>query len=365
MRKTYTEDHIRKFITDGVVSFENDVDLNEYVQPGSIDIPVGKTAYLVKDKFIPFNNNVEYVVGRQTLQEISLEGDGGLLLKGQTYLIPSVDIDLPEDMEITLSPKSSIGRVDLLVRAIFDHVGYYDMIPAGAKGRVWLEVTPQSFNIRLKENLPVNQMKFFKVGDYSDLCLEDEPLLYDFNGKLVKSQIYNRDNLVFALNVPKNEIIGYVSRPTNNIIDLSKVGELEPEKFFTPIYASQVDTHGKITLEKDHFYILCTKECVSIPNHYSAEMIPIANILGDLRVHYAGFFDPGFGYRPDGETNGNAGVLEIRPYETLTVYDGQPICLMEFFENIGTPKKLYGFAGNNYGIQKGPRLSKYFKVKKQ
>lgn len=116
-----------------------------------------------------------------------------------------------------------------------------------------------------------------------------------------------------------------------------------------------------MTLEKDKFYILCTKEKVSIPTFLSAEMIPFSHNIGELRAHYAGFFDPGFGYGVNGEVHGTVGVLEVRPHETITVYDGQPICLMDFYKNSKIPEKPYGTANNNYQNQQGPKLAKFFK----
>jgi dCTP deaminase len=130
-----------------------------------------------------------------------------------------------------------------------------------------------------------------------------------------------------------------------------------PENFFRPIFSSD---GGKLTLEKDRFYILSTKERVSVPNHLSAEMVPFSHHVGELRAHYAGFFDPGFGYGAAGEISGTVGVLEVRPHETINIYHGQPICLMEFFRNSHAPSKPYGFVGSSYQGQEGPKLAKYF-----
>jgi len=138
------------------------------------------------------------------------------------------------------------------------------------------------------------------------------------------------------------------------------VGSHAAEAFFRPIYPSE---SGKLTLEKDRFYILATKERVSVPNHLSAEMVPFSHHVGELRAHYAGFFDPGFGYGARGEINGTVGVLEVRPHETINIYHGQPICLMEFFRNSQPPARPYGFAGSNYQGQEGPKLAKYFAPK--
>ena len=141
------------------------------------------------------------------------------------------------------------------------------------------------------------------------------------------------------------------------MVDLSLIGKHERDDFFRPI---RCDGKGRLTLEKDRFYILATKEHISVPLEISGEMIPFSHLVGELRAHYAGFFDPGFGYGAEGERKGTVAVLEVRPHETITIYDGQPICLMEFFKNTARPAKPYGYSGNNYAEQCGPKLAKYF-----
>ena len=160
---------------------------------------------------------------------------------------------------------------------------------------------------------------------------------------------------LLRMSVPEDNIIGYVARTTNSIIDLSKIKEYNRNEFFKEVKMIE-SGHSKVLLEKDKFYILKTRDFVQIPPHLSAEMIPLNNLLGEFRVHYAGFFDPGFGYK----INGNQGVLEIRPHENLVIYDEQPICSMKFYRNRDIPEKIYGLAGNNYSKQKGIKLAKYF-----
>ena len=152
-------------------------------------------------------------------------------------------------------------------------------------------------------------------------------------------------------------LAGYEAVATNEIVDMSNIGGHDPAKFFRPVYA---EAGGKLTLEKDRFYILSTKERVSIPLSLSGEMVPFSHHVGELRAHYAGFFDPGFGYGASGELRGAVGVLEVRPHETIKIYDGQPICLMEFFRNSEIPAAPYGSVGNNHQGQQGPKLAKYF-----
>ena len=140
------------------------------------------------------------------------------------------------------------------------------------------------------------------------------------------------------------------------MIDLNKVNEYDRNEFFDEVKTIE-SGHTKILLEENKFYILKTRDFIQIPPGLSAEMIPLNNLLGEFRVHYAGFFDPGFGYN----IKGNQGILEVRPHENLVIYNEQPICSMKFYKNREVPEKIYGFAGNNYAKQKSIKLAKYFK----
>ncbi|MFP4111420.1 MAG: 2'-deoxycytidine 5'-triphosphate deaminase domain-containing protein [Candidatus Woesearchaeota archaeon] len=367
MKVALVDRDIKKLIADKKISSAFGFDLDGHTQPASIDLPVGDFAYVLKQKFLPFNNDVDYILERFTIEKVDLR-ESGILYKGITYLIPTIDVNLPDGTYAKMSPKSSIGRVDLLVRSIFDRVGLYDSVPPGSKGRVWIEVTPQSFNIRLKKGMPLNQMMLFEnIGanssDHREVlnsaCLGDDCFVYDENGYPLDANFYEK-KLLMTLNAKKGSFVGYSGRHTNEVIDLSKKDEYDPNKFFKSIVTGNND-HGKLTLEKDRFYILSTKERISVPLDYSSEMIPFFNQVGELRVHYAGFFDPGFGYGKEGEVKGCVAVLEVRPHENITIYDGQPICLMEFFKNKSMPDNPYGFSNNNYSSQTKVRLAKYFR----
>lgn len=327
-----------------VTSFH--ADLEEYVQPASIDLPLGGQAYMVKQKFLPFQQKVQYVVDKITLESRDLSA-GATLYRGFTYLIPCLEVNLPKNLKARISPKSSIGRVDVLVRAVLDYSGLYDSLPGGSKGMVWLEVTPQSFNVHVKKGLPLAQIRLFEDVTSSETV---KPEFFDANGSST-SPLKVDGKTVLSLAV--SGFVGYEAVHTNEVIDLTKRAQYDVSKFFRPV---QVQSNKKIVLSKDRFYILGTKENIFVPGNVSVEMVPFSHLVGELRAHYAGFFDPGFG-----EGKGATGVLEIRPHEMLTVYDGQPIVMIESFMNKSIPSTLYGAAGNNYQNQSGPRLAKYFK----
>eukprot|EP00939_MAST-03C_sp_MAST-3C-sp1_P003886 g3886.t1 len=392
------------------------IDLHPFVQPASLDVPiVGGAVFLVKEKVLPYKKKIIDLLPDLRLDEFSLaHGDGTLLLKGQTYLLYVGKVTLPKHCRGHLSPKSSIGRVDLMVRGVVDGCGLYDTIPSGKTSTLWLEITPQSFNVRIRKGLALTQLMIFSKGTFGkggrtlsvvdenvkpfDAADREEPadrkvmeaaatfaspelpaprsrrlrersissssasatsLLYDESGKALPVETLRGGAVVLHLRVPTDpkDIVGYEAKHTSEVVDLSKRGAHDKSVFFRPILCNST---GRLTLEKDRFYILATKEHISVPLDISGEMVPFSNLVGELRAHYAGFFDPGFGYGKSGEKRGTVAVLEVRPHETITIYDGQPICLMEFFRNSRVPAKPYGFSGNNYAEQTGPKLAKYF-----
>lgn len=368
--------------------------LEEYVQPASIDIPIGRQCFLLRDKVLPFKRKVDTLLEEEELvlskQQVE-QGGKFLLLRGQTYLFPCGSVKLGPEQFGSLSPKSSIGRVDLMVRGIFDECGLYDTITG--EGSLWMEVTPRSFNVSVREGQALSQLMVFETRRASDVTSTPAPLpplskeavlSFDELGNQLPLHVH-RGMLVLSLDVApfkntdsgsdvdndssaaataaagaedKQFLVGYEAIPTSAVLDLSTVKANCAADFFRPVYRNP--NKMCVTLEKDKFYILSTKERIAIPTHLSAEMVPFSQHVGELRAHYAGFFDPGFGYGREGEIKGTAGVLEVRPHETITVYDGQPICLMEFFNNSKPPKEPYGFAQNHYQNQRGPRLAKYF-----
>lgn len=335
-----------------IQTLQDDIDLLTYIQPASLDIPVSNKAYLVNYKFLPFNKKIREVIKDIKLEELNLD-ENPILFKNQTYLIPCLKLNnIDEDLVLKASPKSSIGRIDMMVRAINDNSAYYDYIEK-SDGILWLEVTPQSFNVRLKTGIAISQLMLLK-RTADNVNLKDEDLIYNRDGHKLKNNMYKNDEIILEIEIPKHRVIGYVARKTNNIIDLSKKDHCKLD-YFKEIKFIEKD--NRIILEKDKFYILRTKNFIQIPPKYSAEMLPLNNIFGEFRVHYAGFFDPGFGYL----NKGNQGVLEVRPHEDLMICDGQPICSMKFYNNKEIPNKIYGQAKNNYSSQRDIKLSKYFK----
>lgn len=350
MNKAIVDKEFNNLISKSKI-YSDDFELSSYVQPASIDLPIGNVAYLIKEKFLPYNKKISDIVENNSIEMINLD-KGAVLLKGQTYLIPSINIDFTNTNYYgSISPKSSIGRIDLMVRSIFDNFGLYDTIDLEFKGQIFIEVSPQSFNVKVKKGLALSQMMIFDSSLNSKVNFDFEKLIFDENKNLIKNKLY-KNSLILSVAIPNNKILGFEAISTNEIIDLSIINSLNYTDFFREIRINS----NKFTLQKDKFYILYIKENIRIPNNLSSEMLPFSHLIGELRAHYAGFFDPGFGSK-----FGCSAVLEVRPHETITIFDGQPICLMDFFENSSLPDKLYGDNKNNYQNQNGPKLAKYFK----
>jgi len=341
---------LRKFVKDG--NFTSECDILSEVQPAGIDLPLGSRACMIANKFIPFRKKISYVVGKTTIEEFDLT-DGAVFYKGHTYIVKIGDIKIPKGIVAKVSPKSSIGRIDLMVRAVCDNSGLYDFIPEDTSGELWLEITPQSFNVKVYKGTTLTQLRLFDTTVYESSKEKDNDavFVYDNDNKRLPQKMFDK-KLILHLAVDIDSVVGYEALPVNNLIDLKKTDH-EWRKFFKKIEYRK----DRIILEKDKFYILYTKEIIKVPNGYSLEMVPFSHLVGELRAHYAGFFDPGFGM-----PNGASGVLEIRPHENLVIYDGQPICLMEIYKNKSLPEKPYGIEGHNYNLQRGPRLAKYFKI---
>lgn len=289
---------LRKLVANDAFVFDFSSDLNQYVQPASIDLPLPKKAWLVKEKVLPFQKCVRDLLDNLALDECSLEGDGAMLLRGQTYLVHCGRVTLPATHRGLLSPKSSIGRVDLMVRGVVDQCGLYDIVDGGEERELWLEISPQSFNVRVKAGIALTQLMVFaessSVSDESvnppPLCAP-RPLVFNDIGEPLPLRLY-KEMLILSLRVPAGEsgasgqdrhrrsqapprlnaadqsgrrvslgssdlLAGYEAVTTNEVIDLSRVDAHDPSTFFRPVYAEP--GAGKMTLEKDRFYILATK----------------------------------------------------------------------------------------------------------
>lgn len=359
--------YIKKMVEGGEII---NVDKNN-IQPASIDLSISEEGYRMKGVFLPRKNeSAREIVKEESLYKINLNNP---LEKNGIYLIKlNESLNLPEDVFALSSSKSSVGRVDLQTRLIVDGYSRFDSVPAGYQGELWLQVIPKSFLIKLNFKDKLNQIRFFN-GEAKINCREieeiysEQKLLFDENLNLARSdEKVSKDgsgSIVMNINLNGEKsggIIGYKNLLVDCVLDFSKKNYYNPDDFFEPVYSPQ---NGKLILEKESFYIFSTKEYIRVPGNLASEMIAYDIYNGEFRSHYAGFFDPGFGYGKNGEVKGRQAVLEIRSYENNFIFrDGQPICRMNFEKLIEPADFVYGEEiGSHYADQSGPKLSKHFK----
>jgi dCTP deaminase len=283
--------------------------------------------------------------------------EGAVLEKGCVYLVPLMEsLDLPPEIEAVANAKSSTGRLDLLTRTITDHGKEFDRIVKGYSGPLYAEICPRSFSVLVRPGMRLNQIRF-RRGD----ALLDDVALTNLHAQspLVSGDAVIQDGLGFSvdLSAGRNGLVGYRAKPHTGVIDLGKIGAYDPADYWEEI---RTDTQ-QIILDPGAFYILVSQEAVTIPPEYAAEMAPYLAMVGEFRVHYAGFFDPGFGHAA-ANGQGSRGVLEVRCHEAPFVLEhGQVVGRLVYEAMLETPSQLYGrdIASNYQG--QGLKLSKHFK----
>jgi len=339
-------------------------------QPASLDLRLGPKAYRVRASFLPGKTRtVSAQLQNLKFDEISLTGPGAVLERGCVYVIPLLEsLVLPNSISAVANPKSSTGRLDIFTRLITDESEVFDVVARGYKGQLYAEVSPRSFSVRVHEGSKLNQIRFRRLNSsqlsHTDFTLSDKDLaLRHREQKLVDGETLNlRDGLVLSVALSTEtigEIVGYRAQKHTDIIDVERVGAYDIADFWEPIRARP---DKRLILDPDEFYILASQEKLHIPRDLAAEMVPIDPAMGEFRVHYAGFFDPGFGYTEGGHP-GSRGVLEVRSHEVpFILEDGQVIGRLVYEKMAEAPQALYGqVGGSNYQGQ-GLKLSKHFRM---
>jgi dCTP deaminase len=334
------------------------------VQPASIDLRLGPVAWRVQASFLPGKQPVSRKIEQLKMHELDLT-QGAVLERGCVYIIPLLErLNLPADIAGTANPKSTTGRLDIFTRLIPDYAEEFEEVKRGYKGNLYLEVSPRTFSVRVHQGLALNQLRL-RRGDPppSDAALEAlneaEGLVY--SGDKQSAATIRRGLWVsIDLEGVDGDLIGYRARHHTALIDLAKVGQYDPAEFWEPIHRHE---SRALILNPGEFYILVSKEKVRVPSGFAAEMVPYDPSVGEFRIHYAGFFDPGFGYGQGGEVAGTRAVLEVRSHEVpFLVEDGQIVGRLIYERLTEPPQKLYGVGdmGSHYQRQ-GLALSKHFK----
>lgn len=333
---------------------------NDQIQPASIDLRLGNTAYRVRASFLPGDGNlVTDKLDRFKLHEIDLS-DGAVLETGCVYIVPLLEsLDLPDEIEASANPKSSTGRLDIFTRVIVDGSQSFDQIPAGYSGPVYLEISPSTFPVVMRQGSRLSQMRFRQgVSQLDDTQL----LALHESETLVATSTPNIHNGGIGLSIDltgdENGLVGYRGKRHTGVVDVDKKVAHSTLDFWEPIFNRG---SNDLVLDPDEFYILVSGEAVHVPPLYAAEMVPYDPMVGEFRVHYAGFFDPGFGHAAAGGL-GARGVLEVRSHDVPFILEhGQLVGRLVYEHMLAKPEKLYGTdLGSNYQAQ-GLKLSKHFK----
>lgn len=360
---------LKKFTNEKIITSEIPI-YDWQFQANTIDLRLGPIAYRVRSSFISFSTSVEKKVNELLMYQLDLK-EGAILEKGCVYIIPLLEkLFLPDHIYGKTNPKSSTGRLDIFTRIITDNNFKYNIIQNGYKGNLYVEVSPMSFGIKVRENDCLNQLRLIEGNDVrlseSELIdlYKKIPLLYDDEGcYLPVSEVTLNDGLFMRIDLlhsKENRIIGYKSKKNSSIIDLRKIAFYEKEQFWDAIYSNESQ---KLILEPEVFYIFASKERIVVPPGVCGEMIPYDPDSGEMRVHYAGFFDTGFGYTDSdySKVTGAKAVLEIRPHDVpFLIEDGQILFRLVFDRNIIIPDKIYGKTLNSNYQYQGLSLSKHF-----
>jgi dCTP deaminase len=360
---------IRKLVQRRMIRSHSGAFVESQFQPASIDLRLGHKAYRVRASFLPGpNKRVEEALSDLTQDTISLDGDGAILEKNCVYVVELMEAldGVPETISAFANPKSSTGRLDVFTRLIADRAEVFDTVPGGYSGRLYAEISPSSFSIRVRKGSRLNQLRFRRRGGGQDEAagfrVSDRELhqIHDVT-PLVDGAPTIRNGLVFRIHLAgthEREVIGYQAQRFTDVIDVDRVGGYAVDDFWTPILAKP---SRRLILDPHQFYILASKERLHIPAGYAAEMAPIDPTMGEFRVHYAGFFDPGFGASAGGMP-GSRGVLEVRSHEVpFLLEDGQVVGRLAFERMAAEPDALYGAIGTSNYQGQALKLSKHFR----
>ena len=356
----FPSQRIQEFLATGRIRTSLPVEPKQ-IQPASLDLRLGPIAYRVRASFLPGRAaTIEEKVRELGMTEIDLR-TGAVFEKRCVYIVPLMEEwFLPEDVSGKANPKSTTGRLDLFTRLITDFGTEFEKVPAGYKGKLYAEVVPRTFSVRLQAGMSLNQVRFVRGKPAplrEDFTLgklhEESPLAYNPDNSPAESSHLISIDLTGASGA---HIVGYKAKNHAPLIALALVNHYHPSEFWEPIQPTR-----RIILDPDDFYILVSKEKVSVPPHLAAEMVAYDPSIGEFRIHYAGFFDPGFGYAVE-EGRGTTAVLEVRSHEVpFVVEDGQVVGRLIYERLLETPEKIYGpKIGSSYQSQ-GLSLSKQFK----
>lgn len=360
----------------------------EQIQPASIDLRLGNVAHEIEASFLPNRSStVTAKIRELQVREFDLSRPA-LLARGKVFIVPLIEsLALPPDMSAKANPKSTTGRLDIFVRLMTEGGVQFEEVPPGYSGDLYVEILSRTFPIVVSAGTKLNQLRFWRGKPERDddelrKIAQRNKLVYYENGggesqSIRKDEARNASHAdgdeaaqatidkglrlsVDLQGTEKHSIVAYRAKESTVPIDLSRVASYEPEQYWAAIASP---TEKRMVLERGEFYLLASRERIRVPPKYAAEMEAYDPSLGEFSVHYAGFFDPGFGYGEDGEIKGTKAVLEVRAHEVpILLEDKQTIGRLVYHKMADQPQRIYGQTIGSSYQQQGLALSKQFKT---
>ena len=334
---------------------------DEQYQPASLDLRLGPIAYRVRASFLPGKD----ATVKQKLEDLAMHemdiSNGGVLERGCVYIVPLLEgLSLKKRTSALGNPKSSTGRLDIFTRLITDYGTEFDRVREQYNGPLYAEVSPRTFSVLVRKGSRLNQIRIRRGSPPSTdtemrRLLKEHQVVESIRGEDI------RDGVPLTVDVQGNKsggVVGYKARSHTGLIDIDKVRHYDVLDYWEPVYAPR---RGGLVLDPADFYILASREAVSVPPTHAAEMVAFDTLVGDFRVHYAGFFDPGFGHA-DAGGEGSRAVLEVRSFEVPFVIEhGQVVGRLAYERLTMPPLRLYGADAKSSYQRQGIALSRHFK----
>jgi len=352
--------HVRQAIVDGVISAAQEIAVAQ-LQPASLDLRLGSEAWRVQASFLPGQNmTVADKLAKFGMHKIDLS-NGAVLERGCVYIVKLQEtLALPKGVSAMANPKSSTGRLDIFTRLICDYASEFESVAEGYKGPLYAEISPRTFSVLVRAGSRLSQLRLRQgrasVSDDAMQSLQSQVGLVHGDGG---ADI--RDGVGLSVNLQPDEksgMIGWRARKHAGLIDIDAPASCAVNEFWERVAPSDLAAGG-LVLNPDEFYILASREFVTVPRDHAAEMRAYDTRVGEFRAHYAGFFDPGFGMAELGASLTRA-VLEVRSHDVpFLIEQGQTVCRLVYEPMLAVPDVLYGSAGSNYQSQ-GLRLAKHF-----
>src|SRR5712675_344313 len=338
----------------------------DHIQPASLDLRLGDIAHRMRASFLPGpHSTVEAKIKELRMARVDLTG-AAVLEKDCVYIVPLLEeLNLPDGISGKANPKSTTGRLDIFTRLITDYGVEFDRVPPGYKGKLYAEIISRTFTVRVRAGMRLSQLRFVQgspvAGDRTIKGLDqEESLVYmDDEDSPVKAKLHRGLRITVNLEGAEPcEIIAYKAKRYAPAIELDRIDYYPTEEFWEVRHQT---ANKNLILEPDDFYILASRERVRVPPEFAAEMVPFDPSDGEFRIHYAGFFDPGFGYGSS-DIKGTRAVLEVRAHEVPFLMEhGQLVGRLNYMPLLSRPDKIYGTnIGSSYQYQ-GLTLSKQFR----